>query len=72
MVDFAIEMLSKLQKFNKDALQELKLRIGIAVGPVIAGRLPSCNLFLIKNLYNKLYINILYFFSSVCRCCRRK
>lgn len=37
MVDFAIEMLKKLQKFNKDALQDLKLRIGIAVGPVVAG-----------------------------------
>lgn len=38
MVNFAIEMLKKLQRFNKDALQELKLRIGISVGPVVAGK----------------------------------
>ena len=52
MVDFAIEMLKKLQRFNKDALQELKLRIGIAVGPVVAGVIgaskPQC-MFVIIN-----------------------
>lgn len=49
MVDFAIEMLKKLQRFNKDALQDLKLRIGIAVGPVVAGVIgaskPQCECF---------------------------
>lgn len=37
MVQFAVAMMETLERFNKDALQEMRLRIGISVGPVIAG-----------------------------------
>lgn len=30
-------LMETLQRINKDALQDFKLRVGIAVGPVIAG-----------------------------------
>jgi class 3 adenylate cyclase len=49
MVEFAVAMMETLERFNKDALQELRLRIGIAVGPVIAGVVgaskPQCTSF---------------------------
>lgn len=34
---FAVAMFDKLENFNLDSFQELQLRIGISVGPVIAG-----------------------------------
>ena len=34
---FSIKLMETLKTVNKDALQDFKLRIGIAVGPVIAG-----------------------------------
>ncbi|RWS16807.1 adenylate cyclase type 6-like isoform 1, partial [Dinothrombium tinctorium] len=37
LVRFATALMETLQRINKDALQEFKLRVGIAVGPVIAG-----------------------------------
>ncbi|RWS28500.1 adenylate cyclase type 2-like protein [Leptotrombidium deliense] len=37
LVRFASALMETLQRINKDALQEFKLRVGIAVGPVIAG-----------------------------------
>ena len=37
IVNFAIAMMKTLAKLNKDALQEFKLRIGVSIGPVVAG-----------------------------------
>ena len=37
LVRFATALMETLKKLNKDALQDFKLRVGIAVGPVIAG-----------------------------------
>ncbi|XP_046910110.2 adenylate cyclase type 2-like [Dermatophagoides farinae] len=37
LICFAMELMKKLREMNKNAFQDLKLRIGIAVGPVIAG-----------------------------------
>ncbi len=37
LVRFASALMETLQRVNKDALQDFKLRVGIAVGPVIAG-----------------------------------
>eukprot|EP01116_Phalansterium_solitarium_P002828 TRINITY_DN1311_c0_g1_i1.p1 TRINITY_DN1311_c0_g1~~TRINITY_DN1311_c0_g1_i1.p1 ORF type:complete len:703 (+),score=229.25 TRINITY_DN1311_c0_g1_i1:235-2343(+) len=37
MLEFAIEMLEKLHSFNAEYGRQLKLRIGINVGPVVAG-----------------------------------
>ena len=52
MVQFAVAMMETLERFNKDALQEMRLRIGISVGPVIAGVVgaskPQCELVIAK------------------------
>ncbi len=37
LVRFASALMETLQRVNKDALQDFRLRVGIAVGPVIAG-----------------------------------
>ncbi|CAG2163636.1 unnamed protein product [Oppiella nova] len=37
LVRFATALMETLKKLNKDALQDFKLRVGIAVGPLIAG-----------------------------------
>lgn len=37
LVRFATALMEAIQRINRDALQDFKLRIGIAVGPVIAG-----------------------------------
>ncbi|KAI2809548.1 adenylyl cyclase class-4 guanylyl cyclase [Blomia tropicalis] len=37
LLRFAIKLMETLKSINKDALQDFKLRIGIAVGPVVAG-----------------------------------
>ena len=37
LVRFATALMETLKKLNKDALQDFKLRVGIAVGPVVAG-----------------------------------
>ncbi|KAI1285492.1 Adenylate cyclase type 2 [Halotydeus destructor] len=37
LVEYAVDLMEKIQHINRDALQDFKLRIGIAVGPVIAG-----------------------------------
>ena len=37
MVRFAMALNDTMENINKDALQDFKLRIGIAIGPVIAG-----------------------------------
>eukprot|EP01116_Phalansterium_solitarium_P002831 TRINITY_DN1311_c0_g1_i4.p1 TRINITY_DN1311_c0_g1~~TRINITY_DN1311_c0_g1_i4.p1 ORF type:complete len:1721 (+),score=538.54 TRINITY_DN1311_c0_g1_i4:169-5331(+) len=37
MLEFAIEMLERLREFNQEFDRQLKLRIGINVGPVVAG-----------------------------------
>ena len=42
MLDFAMCLNQVIEAINRDALQELQLRIGIAFGPVIAG-VVGCN-----------------------------
>ncbi|OTF78822.1 hypothetical protein BLA29_008472 [Euroglyphus maynei] len=37
LICFAIGLMEKLHEMNRNTFQDLKLRIGIAVGPVIAG-----------------------------------
>ncbi|KAH9414747.1 hypothetical protein DERP_008588 [Dermatophagoides pteronyssinus] len=37
LICFAMGLMKKLQEINKNTFQDLKLRIGISVGPVIAG-----------------------------------
>lgn len=37
LVRFATALMETMQKINKDALQDFRLRVGISVGPVIAG-----------------------------------
>ena len=42
MIDFAMRLNEVIEDINRDALQDFKLRIGIAYGPVIAG-VVGCN-----------------------------
>ncbi|XP_035213083.1 adenylate cyclase type 2-like isoform X3 [Stegodyphus dumicola] len=37
LVKFSVAMMSSLQQLNKDAMQDFQLRVGISVGPVMAG-----------------------------------
>jgi hypothetical protein len=37
LVDFAFAMMTVLQSINKDCFNDFKLRVGITVGPVVAG-----------------------------------
>ncbi|GFY63564.1 adenylate cyclase type 2, partial [Trichonephila inaurata madagascariensis] len=37
LVKFAVSMMAKLNEINKDAMQDFQLRVGISVGPVMAG-----------------------------------
>lgn len=37
MMHFVMALMETLKNINRHALQEFKLRVGIAVGPVIAG-----------------------------------
>lgn len=37
MMHFVMALMETLKNINQNALQEFKLRVGIAVGPVIAG-----------------------------------
>jgi class 3 adenylate cyclase len=37
LTDFAFSMMQVLQSINKDCFNEFKLRIGINIGPVVAG-----------------------------------
>jgi class 3 adenylate cyclase len=42
MIDFAMRLNEVIEDINRNALQDFKLRIGIAFGPVIAG-VVGCN-----------------------------
>ncbi|KAF8773200.1 Adenylate cyclase type 2 like protein [Argiope bruennichi] len=37
LVKFAVSMMERLSELNKDAMQDFQLRVGISVGPVMAG-----------------------------------
>jgi hypothetical protein len=55
LVDFAFAMMTVLQAINKDCFNDFKLRVGLTVGPVVAGmRLhPNPIKLLLKSLFSK-------------------
>ena len=66
IIRFATALMETLKKINKDALQDFKLRIGIAVGPVIAGVVgaakPQYDIWVFETIYNLFQMKTLSFF----------
>lgn len=62
MLDFALDMLKSLEKFNNDFDNEynLKLRVGINVGSVVAGKIISMRKMTLKVLLELLRFNLIF------------